>query len=608
MTKKVFFFRLLNPVLVMLLLACAILLEKKGVKQEAKQPLLAILDNQQTETTAGMEAAVLVVVNRDRTEEIPFTITLTDTLNEMKIAFHTVDLSQEELPDLSPFSTVLFCSQSMQPLEHHLMKISDWINEGGHFGIMMSQEADDVFRIFYRKFGIVEYGLEFHNFKSIRYISDLLPLFINTDYDEDGLLTDYAMPIQLEKDCTVHITTADDRQLPLLWEHPSGNGRIAFFNTTLMNNKAGRGYVLAVIFALEDTVIYPIINAGMIYIDDFPAPQPEGKDQALLDAYGYDIKGFYRNHWWPDMKQLTWKYGLRYTGVLIETYNDNVEGPFDDEGVEDTLLKFYTSELLHSGGELGLHGYNHMPLCPDGFAYQGEDYKTWASTRKMSEGLQELFRYGKTLFLDPRFTTYVPPSNYLCDEGRQAVRETIPQIRVISGLYLREEGVNALIQEFREESDGLISVPRVTSGFIPSDFSRFTMAQELLLHGVFSHFIHPDDLLDEARGASLGWKNLHDGFLDLLKEIMNVYPSLRFSTSTEGAAAIQRYDRLIITQQETEDGLNLSLSPFYDEAWIAMRTRNPIISIQGGKMQEITSGFYWIKAESPQIHIQWKVK
>jgi hypothetical protein len=32
------------------------------------------------------------------------------------------------------------------------------------------------------------------------------------------------------------------------------------------------------------------------YIDDFPAPQPEGKNPVLLDAYGYDIKGFYRNH------------------------------------------------------------------------------------------------------------------------------------------------------------------------------------------------------------------------------------------------------------------------------------------------------------------------
>ena len=608
MTKKFFFFRLLNPILVMLLLACAILLEKKGFIQEARQSLLPILDNQQTDTAENQEAAVLVVVNRDRTDEVPFTVTLTDTLKEMKIAFRITDLSLQELPDLSPYSTVLFCSQSMQPLEHHLMKISDWINDGGHFGLMMSQEADDAFRIIYRKLGIIEYGLEFFNFKSIEYVSNLLPLFYNTKYDEDGLLTDYAMPVQLEKDCIVHITTAEEPKLPLLWEHPYGKGRTAVFNTSLLNNKAGRGFVLSILFALEDTIVYPIINAGMVYIDDFPAPQPEGKDQALLDAFGYDIKGFYRNHWWPDMKQLTWKYGLRYTGVLIETYNDNVEGPFTDEGVDDVLLKFYTSELLHSGGELGLHGYNHMPLCPDGFPYQGEDYKTWPSTKKMSEGLQELVRYGDTLFLEPRFSTYVPPSNYLSDEGRQAVRETIPQIKVISGLYLREEGVDALIQEFREESDGLISVPRITSGFVPTDFSRFTMAQELLLHGVFSHFIHPDDLLDELRGASLGWETMRDGFVDLIKELMNMYPPLRFSTATEGAAAVQRYDRLRIDRKETKNALDLSLSPFYDEAWIALRTRNPVISIQGGEIKEITSGFYWIKANSPEVHIEWKVK
>ncbi|GAP39614.1 hypothetical protein [Flexilinea flocculi] len=107
MTKKFFFFRLLNPILVMLLLACAILLEKKGFTLEARQPLLPILDKEKIESAVYQEPAVLVIVNRERTDEVPFTITLTDTLNEMKIAFHTTDLSQEELPDLSQFSTIL---------------------------------------------------------------------------------------------------------------------------------------------------------------------------------------------------------------------------------------------------------------------------------------------------------------------------------------------------------------------------------------------------------------------------------------------------------------------------------------------------------------------
>ena len=107
------------------------------------------------------------------------------------------------------------------------------------------------------------------------------------------------------------------------------------------------------------------------------------------------------------MKQLCWDLGVRYTGLLIETYNDNVDGPFDSERLEDSLLKYYTAELLHSGGELGLHGYNHQPLCPVGFDYSGIDYTPWPSTEAMSAGLLELARYGKTLYLGANYRTYV---------------------------------------------------------------------------------------------------------------------------------------------------------------------------------------------------------
>ncbi len=115
--------------------------------------------------------------------------------------------------------------------------------------------------------------------------------------------------------------------------------------------------------ALNDTLVYPIINAGMVFIDDFPAPQPEGFNEQLKRQFGYSIQGFFRNHWWPDMKQLAWDHGIRYTGVLIETYNSNVCGPFTTKGVDDSLLKYYTAELLHSGGEMGLHGLQpHAPV------------------------------------------------------------------------------------------------------------------------------------------------------------------------------------------------------------------------------------------------------
>ncbi|MDD3920960.1 MAG: DUF2194 domain-containing protein, partial [Eubacteriales bacterium] len=399
-----------------------------------------------------------------------------------------------------------------------------------------------------------------------------------------------------------------DREMPLLWERDSGKGRIVVLNTTLMVNKGGRGFALSALSALEDILVYPIINAGMVFIDDFPAPQPEGFNEQLKATYGYDIQGFFRNHWWPDMKQLCWDYGVRYTGVLIETYNDNVTGPFTAKNVDDSLLKYYTAELLHSGGEIGLHGYNHMPLCLAGFDYDGDDYTPWPSTLNMAQSLLELNRYGNTLFINANYQTYVPPSNYLSDEGRKTLLETLPNIRVISGLYLREEGNDALIQEFEEADDGAIDVPRISAGFDMDDYMAFVSAQELVLHGVFSHFIHPDDILDSERGAEIGWATMYQTFQARLEEITAAYPELRFLTASEGAAAVQRYDRLTIQRETDDDGITLTLSPFYDQAWIALRTRFTPAEVTGGELFQISSGFYWIRADADVVRVQWEAE
>ncbi|WP_294152182.1 DUF2194 domain-containing protein [uncultured Selenomonas sp.] len=63
------------------------------------------------------------------------------------------------------------------------------------------------------------------------------------------------------------------------------------------------------------------------------------------------------------------QHDLKYTGVIIETYGNQVKGPFH-ELVERTArdnVIIYGRELLRTGGELGLHGYNHQSLAPAGY-------------------------------------------------------------------------------------------------------------------------------------------------------------------------------------------------------------------------------------------------
>ena len=606
MKQNIFWARLLLPVVVMALLAGAILLEKKGKASIARDVMLDILKRDQGPVgqTGGAQADILIVYHSADDFEPAAMQTITDTLGQMRIACRSADLSVSPMPTLDGVSTLLLCCRSLAPLNDDLEQLVSWIEAGGKFGIMMAPEVDSSFRILYRKLGISEIGSGYAEFDSLRYTTGLLPLWGDKTFSSN--LHDFALPVRLEKDCTVHMQSAGIEAIPLLWERDVGNGRIAVLNNFLLAGKDSRGFAAQVIFALDDTVIYPIMNAGMVFLDDLPAPQPEGFNEELLKDYGYGIQGMYRNRWWPDMKSLTWKYGLRYTGVLIETYNETVEPPFEPEDTDGALLKFFASELTQSGGEIGLHGYNHMPLCPPGFPYRDEKYVTWPSAEYMRQSMTELVRYGKKMIQGANFFTYVPPSNYLSAEGRAALLAAVPGIRVISGLYLAETGVEALTQEFCEEEDGTISVPRISSGFLADGYTGFVTAQELMLHGVFSHFIHPDDILDESRGAKSGWDEMFRQFSGTIASIAQTYPMLRFSTSAEGAAAIQRYGRLGLARQETETVLRLTLANLYDAAWLALRTRRTPAAIEGGELFRITDGFYWIRADRAEITIRWE--
>lgn len=602
--------RLYAPLICMLLLLIIILAEQVGPNFAVRAPVLDYLEaSADASDSLNQEPDLLVLYHSGQTNEAAFVSQLTDTLDLLRMPYTTLDLAQRPLGNFNGFGSILLCSQHMDPLLEHMEALGGWIERGGHFGLMMSPANTNAFQIISRKLGVTECGGEYVEYSKIRFLTDLLPMYESGAVHDDISLRDNTLSVRLSEECTVHLETGDERRLPLLWERALGNGRVMVLNATLTGEKANRGLTLCALFALEDTIVYPIINAGMIFIDDFPAPQPEGTDERLMADFGYSIQGFFRNHWWPDMKRLVWTYGVRYTGVLVETYNDRVEPPFEPDTEDRSLLRYYASELIHAGGEIGLHGYNHMPLCPEGFPYRGENYRTWPSAENMALALRELYRYGRKSLPEASFATYVPPSNYLSGLGQKTLLETLPQVRTISGLYLYEAGVSALVQEFREESDGSVSVPRVTSGFEMDAYVRFVEAQELLLHGVFSHFIHPDDVLDDDRGGNLGWTRLYQSFSQSLEQLSRNYPMLRYSTASEGAAAVQRYDRLNVAREWDGGTLTLTLSPFVDEAWLALRTRtDEAFTVEGGKGYPINDHFAWIHAVSDQVRISWEVK
>ena len=151
-----------------------------------------------------------------------------------------------------------------------------------------------------------------------------------------------------------------------------------------------RGFYAASYSLLTDVGVYPVINGSTFYLDDFPSPVPEGDATYVKRDYGMSISDFYMNVWWPDMLELASDHNIRYTGVIIENYEDATDGTIKKQ--KDTRrFQYFGNMLLHQGGELGYHGYNHQPLSLSNVDYGDVlPYDTWKNEAAMKKAVKRI--------------------------------------------------------------------------------------------------------------------------------------------------------------------------------------------------------------------------
>ena len=413
---------------------------------------------------------------------------------------------------------------------------------------------------------------------------------------------DSAWEVSVGETAKVYAWADDEKKVPLIWENSYGKGKFVVDNFGLCE-KATRGFFAASYSLLTDVMVYPVLNGSVFYLDDFPSPVPSGDGTYIKRDYGLSIKEFYTNIWWPDMLDMAEEHGVKYTGVIIDNYEDDVSGDVVEQ--EDVQrFQYFGNMLLHQGGELGYHGYNHQPLSLSNVDYANIlPYKTWESYDAMKKAMAELIRFGKEMFPGTELSVYVPPSNVLSDEGREMIVKEFPEIRTIASNYF--VGDMAYTQEFEAAEDGIVEQPRIISGAVIDDYMELAAVSELNMHFVNTHFMHPDDLLDEDRGARLGWEKLKKRLDEYMDWLYTSAPCLRNLTASELSGAIQRYGALVIDKDVSDQELNLKLDNFYDEAYIMIRMNEGTPgNIEGGELTHITGNLYLLRAKEKSVKIE----
>lgn len=481
-----------------------------------------------------------------------------------------------------------------------LDRLLEHVEQGAYAMFAGRLEQDRSFYRIYRKLGIVNAGSPF-NAKGIKLVRNVLFKGEGTSYNDD-FMVNFANSVEI--DGSSELLAESGEGIPLMWKREYGQGAFMLFNGTMLQEKINRGMLAGGLSLLEPDFIYPIFNVKQMYIDDFPSPVAKGINDNIYADYGMDIARFYREIWWPDMLKAAKRTNTKFTAVLIQSYNDRTEPPFQSPVDEDKYnLISYGREVIKSGGELGIHGYNHqsLQLSQEVADYYG--YKPWPDSGAMASSIEEVLAYAGKTFPEYKMLSYVPPSNMMDEAGREALKKAWPDLMVIASLYEEDATNKSYVQEFEVADDGIIEMPRITSGYMDTEFELWAESNTLTSLGVFSHFVHPDDILDDLRRKDKSWKQLYEGFEHKLSRLHDGYPWLRPMTATEGAIDMEKTLAAQVTWTRKPDALLGNISSFGSDMYFIFRTDRPIGRLKHCKVTEVDTGVYLVRATESAFEI-----
>lgn len=595
---------------VFIAMAAVLLIERAGVQYSAGQHKLGMLAANDAVPASsamfGQKPTCLVITDTDQNGVEDVKEQFDQILLDMKIAHRDVDIATDgvdAIPSLTSFDRVILLMPSIDGLGTHLSDIMSWVSAGGSLMLAMTPDNSSYLQAIGPKLGIDSAGYEYATAESIVPSEDFMigggQRYELSDPFDSSLL------VSLRETAHVWAKTGDTGA-PLVWSSDCGSGHTVVCNIGIYD-KVMRGFYAAAISLLGDATAYPVINSAVFYLDDFPSPVPSGDGTYIKRDYGLSIADFYAKVWWPDLQKLAQKYDIRYTGVMIENYEDVVNQTEPVRQADTTQFRYFGGMLLQMGGELGFHGYNHQPLALSDTDYGTlYGYKTWKNNDTLVAALNELIAFQDEVLPNAHGSVYVPPSNILSVRARKIVGKDVPRIKTIASTYFEDGTDLPYVQEFGVASDGIVEQPRIVSGGMVDDaYMRLAAVSELNMHYVSTHFMHPDDLLDPDRGAKEGWEVYKGGLTDYLDWLTTSAPDLRHQTGSECSGAIQRFSSVTVSMDTSDDAWTLSLGNFHDEAWFMFRANNGEPgSVSGGEITHLTGNLYLVKATDKTVTIE----
>ena len=376
---------------------------------------------------------------------------------------------------------------------------------------------------------------------------------------------------------------ASDRKLKnedmpaIVWRNSYENAQAYAVNGTyLKNRRAGIGMLQAMMYERTSFVLYPVVNAQVFSVDNFPILTDENQEE-VENFYGRSVTKVQTDIIMPMFISLSSKYDKKPGCFLSVKYDRN-----DEAQPQKGVLQNYLSMIDEMGGELALSG-NYRGDIP------------------LSEALSSDLAYLEDEAPTYRITAVMSSSRELSRMAEACEAEELRDIRtVVMADYYDSLPVVGYLNEW------------LTYQQTTSDLRRHTFTDDLELLGVqtllaysngyysMSNAFYPKTPKDE-------WQNSSRDVLSNLTTYSNPFRAEDNLTVTECDARIRTYFDMEYEVGRSDDVITLTSDRGSEKniGYFILRTHNEkVVSVSGGEFKKMEEDAYLISAVQDKLEIR----
>ncbi len=362
---------------------------------------------------------------------------------------------------------------------------------------------------------------------------------------------------------------------PVIWRHSVNNAYVFAVNGSFMQDITAIGILQGMRAETVTNMVYPVINAQILVINNYPALSDENSDK-MDELFSQSMPAVCREVIWPSISAVNAQNNLGVTCMFSPQryYNDDAEPAEDD-------VQYYLKLFKEIKAEAGL-------------SYVHSDDTDIAG--KLDED-NELF--------DRTVSGYTFSSFYAGRMTDAQIREALDtellgNVQSVLTDYEPQEGILGYIDE------------NITWQSIMTDAYRHTYSDNLCMRSIQSALGYSsvsadmDRVLYPKEGEET-WEELskvYSGNLYTYWKPFNVFDA---ATVSESDARTRNFLNMNYSYEETDDMVNISVESDNLPVWFIFRTNNRVIDeIEGGSFALIENEAYLIRVDEKEVTIKLK--